>query len=65
VGDKVWVKVVEVDEGGAGGPRVSLSMKHVDQASGRDLDYDGFEYAREVRYCLDGDSCCAAAHLVF
>ena len=49
VGSKVWVKVVEVED-----TRVSLSMKHVDQASGRDLDYDGFEYAREVRL----DTCC-------
>jgi hypothetical protein len=50
VGEKVWVKVVEVEDGGgAGGARVSLSMKHVDQGTGKDRDYDGFEYAKEVR----------------
>ena len=39
VGQRVWVKVTEVDANS----KVSLSMKMVDQESGRDEDPDNFE----------------------
>lgn len=44
MGDEVWVKVCEVEpEAG----KMSLSMKYVSQASGRDLDPEGAEYECE------------------
>lgn len=40
-GDPVWVKVVEVEEGGERGPKVGCSMKLVSQSDGEDLDPGG------------------------
>lgn len=37
-GDKIWAKVIGTDEG-----KISLSMKLVDQGSGRDLDPNGVQ----------------------
>ncbi|XP_050540322.1 zinc finger CCHC domain-containing protein 17-like, partial [Daktulosphaira vitifoliae] len=37
-GDKVWAKVIAMDDG-----KISLSMKLVDQGSGRDLDPNGVQ----------------------
>jgi len=44
VGDDVWVKVCDIDEEQG---KISLSMKHVSQASGRDMDPENAEYLVE------------------
>ncbi|KAL7519802.1 hypothetical protein ACHAWF_000251, partial [Thalassiosira exigua] len=57
VGDEVWVKVLDVQEERFEGDdgrertrhRVKLSMKHVDQSTGRDLDPDGDAMEGELR----------------
>ena len=43
-GDDVWVKVVDVERQDGGPPRVSLSMKNVDQGTGEDLDPNNLSY---------------------
>lgn len=48
-GDDVWVKVVDVETQDGGPPRVSLSMKSVDQGNGEDLDPNNLSYDAPFR----------------
>jgi len=48
-GDQVWVKVVGAELDDAGRAKVALSMKAVDQESGRDLDPSNVEAELDVR----------------
>ena len=48
-GDDVWVKVVEVETADGAPPRVSLSMKNVDQGNGVDLDPNNLNYEPPFR----------------
>jgi DNA-directed RNA polymerase subunit E'/Rpb7 len=48
-GDDVWVKVVDVETTDGAPPRVSLSMKNVDQGNGEDLDPNNLNYEPPFR----------------
>ncbi|XP_011342638.1 nucleolar protein of 40 kDa isoform X2 [Ooceraea biroi] len=44
-GERVWCKVISVAEDG----KIGLSMKHVDQGNGTDLDPNGVELQRDIQ----------------
>lgn len=52
-GQEVWIKILSVVEIDGGPPRLTGSMKVVDQLTGRDLDEDGAEVEAEARRLRD------------